>query len=109
MSSSETAQGVVRRATYAVTWTLAELEAPISRYAEVIAWQPRDERAAGSRSRVHCYRGANAVGVYTQIPADDLSTAIELSRAGIFGRLEHAGLRPPRSAMMFGALYAVIL
>jgi hypothetical protein len=109
MSSNETTQGVVRRATYAVTWTLAELEAPISRYAEVIAWQRPDQVVAESRNRVHCYNGASALGVYTQIPADDLSTAIELSRACIFGPIERAGLRPPRTAMMFGALYAVML
>jgi hypothetical protein len=94
---------------YAVTWTLSELEMPSSRYMDVLAPPEPVGAAAESYRHVRSYPDGNAIGVYLRIPAADLATAIEIGRARVFGSLERAGLRPPRSVMMVASCYSMTL
>jgi hypothetical protein len=110
MSNIWPAQHRAGRSVYAVTWTLSELETPIDRYAECIAWSRPAERSADRHQRVvRCYNGSSAVGVYLHIHAEDLKTAIEISRDCVLGPLERAGLRSPRTVMVVGSLFSVTL
>jgi hypothetical protein len=57
MSSGHSSDGFLPARIYAVTWTLSELEARINRYAQVIARQRLEERAADEHSSALLSRG----------------------------------------------------
>jgi hypothetical protein len=89
---------------YAVTWVLAELEPPIGRYTETIMWPWREAVWEAGYRHVSC-EDEKTLTVEMRIAADDVMSAIDVSRWCVFRCFESDGLRLPGTVTMRASRY----